>query len=58
MQYTKVDYNVRTVKVLTTDQKIADARLIARAKGMTFQGWLGKLIERALEESKREDANG
>lgn len=58
MQYTKVDYDVRTVKVLTTDQMISDARQIARSKGMTLQGWLGKLIEKEVEDTRKEVANG
>lgn len=58
MQYTKVDYDVRTVKVLTTDQMISDARQIARSKGMTLQGWLGKLIEKEVEDTRKEATNG
>ena len=58
MQYTKVDYDVRTVKVLTTDQMISNARQIARSKGMTLQGWLGKLIEKEVEDTRKEVANG
>ena len=58
MQYTNVDYDVRTVKVLTTDQMISDARQIARSKGMTLQGWLGKLIEKEVEDTRKEVANG
>ena len=58
MQYTKVDYDVRTVKVLTTDQMISEARQIARSKGMTLQGWLGKLIEKEVEDTRKEAPNG
>lgn len=36
---------------ITPEQRMA-ARKIAKQKGMTFQGWLGQLIERELTEQQ------
>lgn len=41
------------LRVAITDREKAAAKRLAKSKGMTFQGWMGQLIKRELEESHR-----
>ena len=41
------------LRVDITDREKAAAKRLAKSKGMTFQGWMGQLIKRELEESHR-----
>ena len=38
------------LRVAITDREKAAAKRLAKSKGMTFQGWMGQLIKRELEE--------
>ncbi|MBQ3730007.1 MAG: hypothetical protein II903_10960 [Spirochaetales bacterium] len=37
-----------------TPEERDDAKKLAKSKGMTFQGWLGQLIRRELEQKRKE----
>jgi hypothetical protein len=41
------------LRVAITDREKAAAKRLAKSKGMTFQGWMGQLIKRELEEAHR-----
>ncbi len=41
------------LRVAITDREKAEAKRLAKSKGMTFQGWMGQLIKRELEEAQR-----
>jgi len=41
------------LRVDITDREKAAAKRLAKSKGMTFQGWVGQLIKRELEEAQR-----
>ena len=34
------------------------AKVIAKSKGLTFQGWLGQLVKRELEAAEKEASIG
>ena len=42
--------------VAITSEKRAEARKLAKSKGMTFQGWLALIIERELENATNKEA--
>lgn len=44
------------LRVDITDREKAAAKRLAKSKGMTFQGWMGQLIKRELEEAQRRKA--
>lgn len=44
------------LRVAITDREKAAAKRLAKSKGMTFQGWMGQLIKRELEEAQRRKA--
>lgn len=44
------------LRVAITDCEKAAAKRLAKSKGMTFQGWMGQLIKRELEEAQRRKA--
>ena len=41
------------LRVAITDREKAAAKRLAKSNGMTFQGWMGHLIKRELEEAQR-----
>lgn len=51
MKYRSECINTR---VRITKQESAQAKELAKSKGMTFQGWLGQLIKRELAKSQQE----
>ena len=51
MKYRSECINTR---VRITKQESAQAKELAKSKGMTFQGWLGQLIKRELAKSQQD----
>jgi len=49
-----------SIKVDFTRQERDEAKALAKSKGMTFQGWLGQLVQRELKNARleKEASNG
>lgn len=51
LEKTTESYSIRFRLSADDRQK---AKLFAKSKGMTFEGWLGQLIKRELREAEKE----
>jgi len=50
-------YPLLAIKVALTQEQKDEAKSLARRKRMTFSGFVGSLIERELDNAKKEEAN-
>lgn len=57
MKSTNIHQNqLLAIKVALTKEQKDEAKSLARRKRMTFSGFVGSLIERELENDKKEEA--
>lgn len=49
LENTTESYSIR-FRLSVEDRQ--EAKLLAKSKGMTFEGWIGQLIKRELENAK------
>ena len=49
--------NYRQIKAAITVDDARKAKIIAKSQGMTFQGWLGKIIRQEISREAQHDAS-
>lgn len=55
MMQTKSDTRTYLLVDISAEEK-AEAKSLAKSKGMTFQGWTAQLIQKELEAARKKEA--